>query len=620
MTTARPVNIFTPHEGAHYLHRQTSAKVPRRFVFFDTEAYRDHHAGGEHQRWRLGVTATVTWNDAKHTWTKPKFTRHPTPESLWELVTGFARRSQRTVVVAHKLAYDLRISGGLDYLPQHGWEVHRPMFANNRVSLEARKDEAPLVLVDSLTLIPQGIGAIGVMLGIDKPALPDDDAPQEVWWERCEADVAILCRAYMEIMDWLSRDQLGGWARTGPGIGWHVMLKGHLGTPVLVHNRKEVRDAEKVAMGAGRAEAWQHGTVLGGPFWEWDYELAYANICAETALPTVLVGKVHGASLSGMLAGWPAYAYLVNAEVVTDVPALHWTDDLGTCWPVGRFTGTWWDFELAAAETAGAKVKVKSAWKYKAAPWLSSWASWTMDQVHDLSTPEARVRSAVAKQWSRSVPGRTAMRYRDWQYYGEAYRPGAGYVPAYDVDAKAHGAVLTLGNQRWEAWSTEWSDNALPQVLSSVMAHCRVRLWHAMVTAGFDNLVATRSDSVIVTEAGSERLEEAKADGFLWSLRKKQRVSIEDIQRADYIESNDYRRMAGIPRGAVKVGPLEYEAQVWEGITSSMAAGHPAEVWLHKRRIILTGLDTRRLHLADGKTAPFTVAGGQRAARAEDAS
>ena len=27
-----------------------------------------------------------------------------------------------------------------------GWEVHRPMFANNRVSLEARKDEAPLVL------------------------------------------------------------------------------------------------------------------------------------------------------------------------------------------------------------------------------------------------------------------------------------------------------------------------------------------------------------------------------------------------------------------------------------------------------------------------------------------
>ena len=41
MSDARPVGIFTPHEGAHYLHRQTSAKVPRRFVFFDTEAYRD---------------------------------------------------------------------------------------------------------------------------------------------------------------------------------------------------------------------------------------------------------------------------------------------------------------------------------------------------------------------------------------------------------------------------------------------------------------------------------------------------------------------------------------------------------------------------------------------------
>ena len=199
---------------------------------------------------------------------------------------AFARKSQRTVVVAHNLAYDLRISGGLDYLPQHGWEVHRPMFANNRVSLEARKDDAPLVLVDSLTLIPQGLAAIGVMLGDDKPELPDDDAPVEQWWERCEADVAISCaRAYMEIVDWLAReDHSAAGPRTGPGIGWHVMLRrGTWHDKVLVHNRPEVRDAEAAAMYAGRAEVWKHGNLKGGPWYEWDYALAYANVCAQNA-------------------------------------------------------------------------------------------------------------------------------------------------------------------------------------------------------------------------------------------------------------------------------------------------------------------------------------------------
>ena len=52
MSDARPVGIFTPHEGAHYLHRQTSAKVPRRFVFFDTEAY-----GAPHRRRRAPAVA-----------------------------------------------------------------------------------------------------------------------------------------------------------------------------------------------------------------------------------------------------------------------------------------------------------------------------------------------------------------------------------------------------------------------------------------------------------------------------------------------------------------------------------------------------------------------------------
>jgi len=256
---------FCALPGAHYLNPQTSSRVPRRYLFFDTEAHRKETPLGEVQTWRLGVSATVVWRERTKTWTEPKYVRHQTPEELWDAITAFTKRDARTVIVAHNLAYDLRISRGLELLPALGWSVERPTFSGEHVALEAVCGRGRLLFVDSLTLLPAGLADIGRFLDQPKPPLPREDDPDEVWWDRCQADVGILARAYMTIIDWLDKDDLGGWARTGPGIGWHVMLRSHLRDKVLVHGREDVRKAECSAMAAGRAEVWKHGRLKGGP-------------------------------------------------------------------------------------------------------------------------------------------------------------------------------------------------------------------------------------------------------------------------------------------------------------------------------------------------------------------
>lgn len=165
-----------------------------------------------------------------------------------------------------------------------------------------------------------------------------------------------------------------------------------------------------------------------------------------------------------------------------------------------------------------------------------------------------------------------------------------------------------------------WWDQALPQLLSSVMAHCRVRLWHALETAGSGNVAYCDTDSLIVNGAGHGRLSEAVADGYLWSLRLKGKHATLEVTAPQLVEGSTYRRLAGVPRGARRTGPAEYDAEVWEGITTSMAAGHPGEVRIRRAKLALSGVDTRRLHLPGGATAPFTVAGGTRQARAKEAS
>jgi hypothetical protein len=522
--------------------------------------------------------------------------------------------------MAHKLDYDLRISRGLELLPAMGWELSRPTFNGEHVTLEATKGDAKIVLADTLTLLPRGLEHVGNLLDCPKLPLPDEDGPEEEWWARCTTDVEILARAYMIVVDWLSRQDLGGWARTGPGIGWHTLLRRHMHHSVLVHGRPEVREAEAAAMYAGRAEVWRHGQLHHGPYHEWDYALAYANVCRESYLPSVLMDQVARPKLDRIERSWPTRAWLVKADVSTDVPVLPVADDIGVLWPVGTFQGWWWDVELVEAARAGAVVAPLTAWRYVAAPWLASWAEWAIGVVADDTTPEARVRALAAKHWTRTIVGRSAMRYRSWEDQGAAWSPGASYMPMLDRQSGERGACLTLGNQRWEAWGQEWWGDALPQLLGAVMARCRVNLWRSMAEAGHKHLVYMDTDSLIVDRTGHDRLKSAAAAGRLGSMRYKGSHDTLEVTAPQLVEGSTYRRLAGVPKGAQRTGHDTYDGEVWEGITTSMAEGHPGEVRIRRAQIALSGLDTRRAHLPGGATAPFTMAGGVRQARQEKAS
>ena len=43
MSVAEPISkpVWCPLSGAHYLHAQKTSRAPRRYVFIDTEAWRD---------------------------------------------------------------------------------------------------------------------------------------------------------------------------------------------------------------------------------------------------------------------------------------------------------------------------------------------------------------------------------------------------------------------------------------------------------------------------------------------------------------------------------------------------------------------------------------------------
>ena len=596
----------------HLLHEMKSTRVPRRYVFLDTEARRTRSHGVETQVWRCGVTAEIHWQSKEQQWSRPAYLEHKTPESLWQTIAEASRVDARTVVVAHNLSYDLRISDGLRILCDLGYEIEKLSLSQGHVGFDAVLDRRRLVLIDSLTVLPRSIEELAKALEMTKPPLPRDDATDAAFLKRCRADVAILMRAYLVIVDELRLKDLGCWARTGSGMAWNTFLRWHLSDKVLVHERDDIRTIEHEASHGGRAEAWQWGRLRKGTWTEYDFALAYANVLATESLPAYLYDATGPVSINHVRKTLGPWRWLIHARVRTESPVLPCKDEHGTFYPVGTFEGTWWDVELLAAIEEGAEVEILGTLRYKGSKYLETWANWVIDAVADTSTPDRQIFGIAAKHWQRSLVGRSSMRFRGWSEVGPAFLEGVSYMPLADLDAGTFGACLQINGRRWEAWQRTWWDNALPQLLSAVIAHCRVNLWQAMRTAGLEHVVYVDTDALITDSEGSRRIEAALARGELGSLRAKHRMTRLDIWAPRYVNAPGYTRIAGVPRQRTKTGEHTYTGEVWERLPEALSTGNTSSVIIKPVSIEMSAIDWHRRHLEDGTTEPYRVVDGVR--------
>lgn len=596
----------------HLLHAQKTSRHPRRYVFFDTEARRVKQRGVETQTWRLGCSLQAEWLPRKESFALGAVVRHPSPDDLWSVIGECAHPCTRTVAVAHNLGYDLRIADAFTLLPANGFAIQNLILSPEHVGFDAVRDTETITLIDSHTVLPRSLAFIGKVTGWVKTPLPNDDDDDEIWWQHCEADVELLARAYLSVLTRMRRDDLGGWARTGSGLGWHTLLRKHLEDKVLVHKDDAVRSIELEASYGGRAEAWRWGRITRTTLHEWDYELAYAHIARDYELPARLTGRIERPSIGFLRSRYPRVRFLCHAQVVLGLPVLPTRDAHGIYFPTGSIEGWWWDVELEEAITAGATVDLLEAYCYQALPWLRSWATWVIGAARERGDADSAIFAVAAKHWARAVIGRSAMRYSEWGMRGDAFVPGANYAEVLDWDTGKVGAMAQIAGDRWESWDRTWSDSALPQLWSAVNAHSRVNLWRSMNVAGLEHVLYVDTDALIVDEEGDERLRVATLAGDLGSLRHKQTLHDLEIASHRSLHGQGWRRLAGISRKAVRDDEGVYHSESWERLPAALSAGHFDRVIVRHVEARLQGQDWHRIHCEGGATKPYEAVNGKR--------
>lgn len=596
--------ITTP---AHYVKENQQCRIPRRWVYLDTETYLVGDGGRHELRWRLGVTIFEHRDNHGKQWVDPEVKRWTNDLSMWAYIDSCTKPKARTVVVAHNIGFDIRVSDALTHLPALGWTMKMMSIGWRNLTMTWTKDGATMLLVDFMSWVPKSLADIGVMIGKGKLPMPDWEASDDTWFTYCERDAWVLRDANRELVDWVESENLGNWQRTGAGMAWSNWRHVHLSHKVLVHADETARDAEAVGVATARCEAWRWGKNTTGPYVEWDFPMAYASVCLTAELPTSLMSHHWNPKWSSFSARSPGQRALLTATVTTEVPTLPVKSEAGWLWPVGTFTSTWWEDEVHNAVRYGATVELHHAITYKAAPILAEWATWVCGVVNDPTAAYSPLQRAWAKHASRALIGRFGARFPLWEPWGAASRPGIDLAGFYDMDTGQLGQMLNMGGECFVAHEKDWTADAMPAVMGAVMSECRIRLWTVLQVAGLDNVVYCDTDSVIVNREGDRRLAEYTDHGQGWGIRPKGRYRSLEVMGPRQMVIDGKGRISGVSKKAHRADTSTWVGEKWDGVTTTLMSGSPNTVVIRDTVWKVPGIDRRRVHVPGGTTENVRV-------------
>ncbi len=594
---------MTDRVPAHWIKPNESNRLPRRHVIFDCEAHRTLTPHGENQTFRLACGQMVHTSKAGRDWIVGPMQHFSDPASLWQWIESCGIDGRRLVVLAHNLAYDLRVSEAFTQLPALGYSLEIVRLDGGGAWCQWRNGKRSIVCIDTVSWFGVSLELVGVACGVGKRPLPSESASDEVWFDRCSTDVDVLRTAWLRALRWVEHDNIGNWKPTGAGMGWAFLRHRHLTHKILHHGVESVARAERESCYSGRCEAWRHGTMINGPFEEWDFTAAYAQVCEETSVPVRLVGGVTRSGAHRYIDGLDGFAALLHCRITTETPTAPHRGPDGILWPVGTFDSWLWDVEARQVVDAGGTIEVLKGWRYETAPALRQWATWILDTLAANPADVDPVVRLIVKGWSRTTVGRFGAQWSTWERYGEAHGTDVTLGRLHDARDGSQRRMMMVGGNCLIEGERRDADDSATHVLSFVMAACRVKLWAAMLAAGLENVLYVDTDGLIVNPAGARALAAAALPG----LRPKTRWRSVEVLGPRQLVLDGKLRASGVPSRSVRTGPQTWQSEVWRSLSASLRAGETNSVTITDRSFRLVGVDRRRLHAQDGSTGPIRL-------------
>jgi hypothetical protein len=508
-----------------------------------------------------------------------------TAAQLADLVESLVRADQSTWLVTHNLNYDLAVTELPVLLTSRGWRMTEGALTTADPWCRFAKGRRRLTIVDSWSYMPKGLEAIGLLLGRRKLALPDWDAPDSVWLERCQRDVDITAEALEQLMSWWDAGAYGNWSLTGPSTGWSSYRHRRPAPRVLVEPDPAARALEQRAVTGGRRTTTRLGQLPVGLYADLDLTTAHLTVMGNYKLPMRRIRHFDQLDPGARELRSTVLDVLAECVVTVQEPRYPWDSGHGLFYPTGTFSSVLAGPEIRAAMARGELVSIGQGYVYTMADHMADWAHWLAGLLADDAEGVPPMVQVAAKHWSRCVPGKWAGHTSEVISRVPDPRPGWSLERGWLVHDRRPADFLLIGGELWTIRRDDWAEDAFPAVLAWIQSHTRLALARFLELAGPAAILCNTDGALVDVQQLVDELEfapgaqprtdaqrlAALAAWCEWAnpelapfvIRPKGATKAVTVLSPQHLLLDKERRLAGVPRSAVALGDLEYSFTAW---------------------------------------------------------
>ncbi len=607
------------------LRKNHRVSTPHRLFCYDTETKSE----GGTEMLRLWKAVLVLRHGRQDKRDRETFYGGKTVTELVNVIEEESRKSDTLWVFSHNANFDLAVTQLPLILCDRGWQITKNALFSGSPWAFLSKGTHKIRLLDSFSYFPTTVKQLGRMVAVEKKPLPGAGDSDASWEARCANDALIIARALTEAMDWWDANQLGNWSVTGPSTGWNAML--HMPRPAqtVIQQDNKARKWERGSVSGGRREAFRMGRLSEGLYVNLDFVSAHATICAAKHLPRKRIRKFRHLPLNASELRLPDYDIIADCLIQESNKEYAVKTEYGVLYPAGNFRTRICGPEIREGIKNGTVKSIEEGYLYKTGPTMQTWGEWILNLLKKGTEDVPNVVHAMAKGWSRSVPGkwagRTSRVISDLPCSVSGWHVEDGFLHPNNTPC----TTITMGGHQIILIQDQEADDSFPAVLSFIQSWCRLELFHVLEYFQ-PYVVQCNTDGCVVdiksyinshypeskSENWSENHYREKCNEIIennkwrWApltLRPKKYFHFVTILGAQHTILGADKKLAGIPKSAKYLGDSKFEFEAWPSLKSQVRKEGNKGYIIEKRLADLKHVGINRWRTDGEETIPVTM-------------
>lgn len=589
---------------AHWLREPGATSTPQRVATLTTETTSGDSASSRQLRlrcWALIVRDRQT-GSPEQSWTVTE--TGETPVDLAGAVTGLALASGDLWVWVGTAGVDLTVTMLPHTLCEAGWTPSWVQLGDETCVLRFKLGGVGLTITDTWSWLHGDPATVARGNGRRVVKDPDTNAPLSRWLAHCTRRAEVLDELMGQVLDWHDEHGSGKFAPTGGGNGWGTLRARVPSRSVLVGSDPDRTPVERQALYGGRREVFRVGRFRVGRVDDWDIARAHLTTMRDLPLPTRPVGRSKLTAGLSPIDPPDGLGCLIEATVTTDRPCCPVRIAGDVWWPTGTMRTTLTTPELRYVLSVASKVQLHTSRWYELTDDLSAWAEWCGQLEAGQIPGTPAVMRRVAKGWSRSVPGRFALRTSQLAGERPASEPDWTFATGHDLQTGAVMDVVTWGGIEHTFLKDRDGPDCLPIVLAWIEGHVRAALGRTIDSRELGSVLQCNTDGWWeLRQPKAHPLHEPVAPEPYTLVRKATSTDVEVIGPCQ-VTTPAERRIAGVPPTATVDLDGRYKWVDSPGLRYQLEHSRRGVFTMPRREMQLANHYCRRWVLSSGWTVP----------------